>query len=101
MNTSGAVWRTPCLFDSITKGTRCKMKTWIYGENGNRASVERWGSEEAARQSLTSLKHCLRCSDCSDCVGCWDCLHCSGCLYCSDCSDCSDCSYCSGCSDCL
>ena len=62
--------------------------TWIYGNNGNRASIERWGSEDLARVALATLKDCSRCSDCSDCSGC------------SDCSDCSDCSRCSGCSRC-
>lgn len=41
-------------------------KTWITDANGNRASVERWGSEEAARQSLATLRNCSDCSYCSD-----------------------------------
>ncbi len=60
------------------------MTTWITDENGNRASVEFWGSEEKARESLATLKNCSDCSDCS---------------YCSYCSNCSDCSRCSGCSN--
>ena len=67
------------------------QRTWITGENGNRASVEKWGSEEAARESMSKLVDCKNCSDCSGCSGCSDC---------SDCSDCSGCSRCSGCSDC-
>ncbi len=63
--------------------------TWINGENGNRASIELWGSEEAARASLATLTNCSYCSDCS---------YCSKCSDCSYCSDCSDCSYCSECS---
>ena len=66
------------------------MRTWITDENGNRASVEYWGSEEAARKSLETLTRC------SDCSGCSDCSDCSGCSGCSGCSDCSDCSGCSG-----
>lgn len=30
--------------------------TWIKDENGNRCSVEYWGSEEAARKALASLE---------------------------------------------
>ena len=48
------------------------MRTWITDENGNRASVEYWGSEEAARKSLETLTRC------SDCSGCSDCSRCSG-----------------------
>ena len=69
------------------------MRTWITDENGNRASVEYWGSEEAARKSLETLTRC------SDCSGCSDCSDCSRCSDCSDCSGCSRCSDCSGCSD--
>ena len=59
------------------------MKTWINGENGNRASLEKWGSEDAARASLKTLKGCSDCSDCSEC---------SRCSCCSECSKCSKCS---------
>lgn len=48
-------------------------RTWITGENGNRASIELWGSEEAARASLAKLKNCSDCSGCSDCSNCSDC----------------------------
>jgi hypothetical protein len=41
--------------------------TWITDENGNRASIELWGSESAARESLQTLKDCSRCSNCSRC----------------------------------
>ena len=47
--------------------------TWVADENGNRASVERWGSEEAARASLKTLDGCSDCYDCSRCSGCSDC----------------------------
>src|SRR5690348_18396171 len=73
---------------------------WIQGDNGNRASVEYWGSEKAARNSLATLKECENCSDCSRCSGCSDCSDCSDCSRCSDCSGCSGCSDCSDCSDC-
>ena len=55
--------------------------TWIKDKNGNRCSVEYWGSEKKAKEALASLKDCSDCSDCS---------RCSRCSYCSGCSDCSD-----------
>ena len=88
---------------------------YVEDDHGNRATIARWGSEEAARASLATLQNCQNCvdcsrcsgcSDCSDCFGCSRCSRCSGCSRCSDCfgcsgcSDCSDCSGCSGCSDC-
>jgi hypothetical protein len=63
---------------------------WIEDENGNRCSVDYFGSEEAAREALASLKNCKRCINCS---GCSDCSDCSGCSGCSDCSGCSRCSH--------
>ena len=57
------------------------MRTWITDENGNRASVEYWGSEEAARKSLETLTRCSDCSDCSDCSRCSDCSDCSRCSH--------------------
>ena len=82
---------------------------WLTDGNGNKASIKYFGSEDAARNALLSLKNCrncVNCSDCSDCSycsdcsDCLDCLDCSGCSDCSDCSDCLDCSYCSYCLDC-
>lgn len=46
--------------------------TWITDENGNRASVEVWGSEEKARAALATLNGCSRCSDCPG----FDCSYC-------------------------
>jgi hypothetical protein len=43
--------------------------TWITDSNNNRASIERWGSEEGARKALATLS---RCSDCYDCYDCYD-----------------------------
>ena len=77
--------------------------TWITGENGNRASIERWGSEEAAKAALATLTRCSNCSNCSGCSDCSDCSDCSRCSRCSNCYgcfNCSNCSNCSGCSDC-
>lgn len=56
------------------------MTTWITDANGNRASVEYYGSEDAARAALATLH------DCRDCTNCSGCSFCSGCLYCSGCS---------------
>jgi len=85
------------------------MTTWIEDANGNKCSVEYFGSAEDSQKALDSLKgcrNCVNCSDCSDCSGCSYCSYCSdcsgcrNCVNCSYCSFCSDCSYCSGCSDC-
>lgn len=38
------------------------MATWIKGDNGNRASVEFWSSEEAAKKSMETCSRCSRCS---------------------------------------
>jgi hypothetical protein len=75
-------------------------KTWIYDDNGNRASVERWGSADAARASLATLRDCTDCTDCRDCSGCSWCIDCRGCSWCSECIDCRGCSWCSECIDC-
>lgn len=62
------------------------MPTWIEDANGNKCSVEYFGSAEAAQKALDSLVNCKNCINCS---GCSDCSGCSGCSGCSDCSDCS------------
>ena len=67
------------------------METWLKDANGNRCSVEYFGSKEAAQAALDSLKDCRNCTNCSDCSGCSNCSRCSGCLRCSNCSDCSGC----------
>lgn len=56
---------------------------WVIDERNNRASIERWGGEEAAKRALQS---CYDCSDCSDCSRCSDCSDCYDCYDCSDCS---------------
>lgn len=40
--------------------------TWIEDANGNKCSVEYFGSIEAAQAALDSLKNCSRCTGCSD-----------------------------------
>src|SRR3990167_3230588 len=70
---------------------------WVSDENGNKCSVQYFGSQEAAQKALDSLKNCKNCINCSGCSRCSGCSYCSGC---SRCSGCSDCSYCSRCSDC-
>ena len=54
------------------------MKTWLTDSNGNRCSVEYFGSREAAQKALDSLKGCSDCSDCSGCSYCLGCSRCSG-----------------------
>lgn len=76
---------------------------WIKDDNGNRASVKFWGSEEKARESLATLvncRDCTSCSGCTRCTSCSDCTHCSGCSRCSGCTRCTNCSGCTSCSDC-
>ena len=51
------------------------MTTWITDDNGNRASIEYWGSEEAAKASLATLINCKNCENCSDCSDCSYCSH--------------------------
>src|SRR6266404_4841468 len=62
--------------------------TWLTDKNGNKCSVEYFGSAEAARKALDSLRNCSNCSNCSDCSDCSDCSNCSNCSDCSRCSDC-------------
>jgi len=47
-------------------------RTWITDANGNRCSVEYWGSEAEARKRLATLENCFRCSGCSGCSRCSD-----------------------------
>jgi hypothetical protein len=47
-------------------------KTWLTDNNGNRCSVEHFGSREAAQEALDSLIDCSDCSDCSRCSDCSD-----------------------------
>lgn len=46
------------------------MPTWLEDANGNRCSVEYFGSKEAAQTALDSLKNCKNCTDCSGCSRC-------------------------------
>ena len=66
--------------------------TWLKDANGNKCSVEYWGSQEAAQRALDSLKDCHNCINCSDCSECYRCSVCSGCSGCSRCYRCSRCS---------
>ena len=76
------------------------MTIWIEDSDGNKCSVEYFGSKKAAQKALDSLENCNNCINCSDCSDCSDCSNCSYCRYCSYCSNCSNCSYCRGCSYC-
>lgn len=61
---------------------------WVIDSNGNRATIELWGSEAAAIQSLKTLKNCWNCWDCEDCENCRECEDCRGCKNCYACSLC-------------
>ena len=71
--------------------------TWLKDANGNKCSVEYFGTNKAAQKALDSLEEC---GNCTNCYGCSECSGCSRCSGCSGCSRCSRCSECSGCSDC-
>lgn len=43
------------------------MTTWLNDGNGNKCSVEYFGSKEAAQTALDSLKECKNCVNCSGC----------------------------------
>ena len=79
------------------------MATWISDSNGNKCSVEYFGTKEKAQAALDSLKNCRDCTNCSDSSCCYDCSRCSyssccyDCCRCSRCHDCYDCYECSGC----
>jgi len=84
------------------------MTEWLKDKDGNKCSVEYFGTKEKAQKALDSLvdcENCVNCSDCRDCRycgGCRRCRRCSGCSGCSDYSDCSGCGdyrRCSGCGD--
>jgi len=65
---------------------------WLSDDRGNKASIEYFGSQEAAQKALDSLDNCDNCTNCSRCSDCSDCSRCSVCSGCSRCSGCSDCS---------
>ena len=54
------------------------MATWLRDTNGNKCSVEYFGTKEAAHKALDSLANCENCTNCSDCLGCSGCSYCSG-----------------------
>ena len=54
------------------------MTNWIY-KNGNHASINHFGSREAAEKALDSLRDCWDCANCVDCVRCYGCVECTGC----------------------
>lgn len=46
------------------------MATWISDDDGNKCSVEYFGSEAQARAALASLRGCKNCINCSNCSYC-------------------------------
>jgi len=55
------------------------MNEWVVDTNGNKCSLSRFGSTEAAQRALDSLVDCHGCVDCSGCRGCSRCSDCAGC----------------------
>jgi hypothetical protein len=47
--------------------------TWLKDANGNKCSVEYFGTKKKAQAALDSLKNCEKCIDCSYCSYCSDC----------------------------
>lgn len=94
------------------------QQTWVSDGADNRCSIERWGSETAAREALASCQDCSGCQDCQNCYACQDCQDCERCQdlsrcqdcqncsrcfcsqHCQDCNGCSRCSRCQGCQNC-
>jgi len=83
---------------------------WVTDDNGNRCSVEKYGSFEAAVKVLVTLKDCHNCVNCDHCENCADCIGCSwciGCKWCIDSSACSNgtnltrCTACDNCTNCI
>src|ERR1017187_9593178 len=76
------------------------MKVWISDDNGNRASIYKWGSVDAAKAALATLVNCRYCTDCKNCVGCNECNGCVGCSECAECRGCDGCKGWAGCEEC-
>lgn len=57
------------------------MTVWLKDDRGNKASVEYFGSREAAQKALDSLENCDNCINCSRCSDCSDCSRCSRCSH--------------------
>ena len=74
------------------------MEDWLEDENGNRCTVEHFGSIELAQEALDSLQNCKGCVNCKVCVNCKGCVYCEKCL---DCENCQNCSYCEHCTNCM
>ena len=74
---------------------------WITDQNGNRASVEYFGSRALAQEALETLQDCRDCENCTDCTGCVACTRCAGCEACTACVLCSACRGCEACTACV
>ena len=61
---------------------------WVIDDRGNRASVEAYGGEEEAIESLKTLSGCAGCTGCDRCTGCAGCARCTRCAHCEGCTDC-------------
>ena len=78
-------------------GAQSHAAQWLTDANGNRASVEYFGTIEAAQAALDGLKGCTDCTNCTNCTDCTLCAYCSGCLGCTHSFDCLRCTYCHYC----
>ena len=58
------------------------MTQWLEDSDGNKASVEYFGSVEKAQNALDSLINCANCINCSNCANCTNCTNCVGCINC-------------------
>ena len=67
---------------------------WLTDENGNRASIEYFGSKEAAQRALDSLRNCINCINCNSCIDCNNCINCINCISCINCINCNNCISC-------
>jgi hypothetical protein len=76
------------------------VDTWISDDNGNRCSVEHFGSEKVAKAALESLKDCRNCTNCNYCTNCDYCNYCNYCEGCEGCEYCTGCKYCVHCTNC-
>ena len=69
-------------------------------DQGNRATVGRFGSPRKALQALRSCTGCTNCWGCTNCTGCTNCDNCTNCRGCDKCTDCRGCTGCTNCWGC-
>lgn len=75
---------------SIREITDSFGRTGFQDENGNTATIDFWGSKEAALASLETLINCygcVNCARCKDCVSSGECVDSDGLIECIRCSN--------------